>query len=89
MLTEEQLAATLNALSKVERLILCGDPPTAPSHGSEHPFVDIVARLQPDDVSQRFPRVDIGYAELTVPRRQTHEPRGLPIAPSDAPTSCY
>lgn len=70
MLTEEQLAATLDALAGVERLILVGDHRQLPPIGAGRPFVDIVKRLAPDDVERRFPRVAPGYAELTVQRRQ-------------------
>jgi hypothetical protein len=70
MLTEEQLAATLDALKGVERLILVGDPRQLPPIGSGRPFVDIVAHLAPDDVASMFPRVSLGYCELTVRRRQ-------------------
>jgi AAA domain/UvrD-like helicase C-terminal domain len=70
MLTEEQLAATLDALKGVERLILVGDSRQLPPIGSGRPFVDIVARLAPDDVASMFPRVGPGYCELTVRRRQ-------------------
>ncbi len=75
MLTEEQLAATLAALTGVERLILVGDPRQLPPLGSGRPFVDIVARLRPEAVESRFPRVGQGYAELTVRRRQTGQER--------------
>ncbi len=69
MLTEEQLAATLDGLSGVERLILVGDPRQLPPIGAGRPFVDIVNWLAPDDVEARFPRVGESYAELTVRRR--------------------
>ena len=70
MLTEEQLAALLDALSGVDRLVLVGDPRQLPPIGSGRPFVDIVRELEPDGIEHRFPRVGRGYAELTVPRRQ-------------------
>ncbi len=70
MLTEEQLAALLDALSGVERLVLVGDPRQLPPIGSGRPFVDIVRELEPDAIEHRFPRIGRGYAELTVPRRQ-------------------
>ncbi|MBA3635000.1 MAG: AAA family ATPase [Actinomycetota bacterium] len=75
MLTEEQLAAVLNAVTGVERLILVGDPRQLPPIGSGRPFVDIVARLEPNYSEGRFPRVDRGYAELTIRRRQTGRSR--------------
>jgi DNA-binding NarL/FixJ family response regulator len=50
MLTEEALAATLEDLAGVERLILVGDPRQLPPIGAGRPFVDLVARLRPDVV---------------------------------------
>ena len=70
MLTEEQLAALLDALSGVDRLVLVGDPRQLPPIGSGRPFVDIVRELEPDDIEHRFPRIGRGYGKLTVPRRQ-------------------
>ena len=70
MLTEEMIAALLEALSGVHRLIFVGDPRQLPPIGAGRPFADVIARLQPEDVETRFPRVGPGYAELTVPRRQ-------------------
>ena len=70
MLTEEQLAALLDALSGVDRMVLVGDPRQLPPIGSGRPFVDIVRELEPYAIEHRFPRVGRGYAELTVPRRQ-------------------
>ena len=70
MLTEEQLAALLDCLSGVDRLVLVGDPRQLPPIGSGRPFVDIVRKLEPEGIEYCFPRVDRGYAALTVPRRQ-------------------
>lgn len=70
MLTEEQLAAVVDALAGVERLILVGDPRQLPPIGSGRPFVDLVSHLTPDDLEGRFPKVAPSYAELTVSRRQ-------------------
>ncbi len=75
MLTEEQLAAVLQAVTGVERLILVGDPRQLPPIGSGRPFVDMVARLQPDGIEGQFPRVGRGYAELTIRRRQIGQAR--------------
>jgi len=75
MLTEEQLAAVLDAVKDVHRLILVGDPRQLPPIGSGRPFVDIVARLAPKNVGGTFPRVGPGYAELTIRRRQAGEAR--------------
>lgn len=70
MLTEEMLAALLDALKGHKRLILIGDPRQLPPIGSGRPFADIVAHLEPENVDTLFPRVSAGYAELTIPRRQ-------------------
>ncbi len=70
MLTEEQLAALLDGLSGVDRLVLVGDPRQLPPIGSGRPFVDIVRVLEPEGIEHRFPQVDRGYANLTIPRRQ-------------------
>lgn len=94
MLTEEMLAALLDALKRgVHRLILVGDPRQLPPIGAGRPFSDIVRRLAPPDVAARFPRVSMGYAELTVPRRQGGRARsdlrlaawfgGEPIGPAE------
>lgn len=72
MLTEEMLAAVIDALVGVERLVLVGDPRQLPPIGAGRPFVDLVRELAPPDV-QRFPRVADNYAELTVPRRPLDE----------------
>lgn len=93
MLTEEMLAALLQALRGVHRLILIGDPRQLPPIGTGRPFVDIVRRLAPQGVTEMFPRVAPGYAELTIRRRQAGEERedlqlaewfsGSPIAPGE------
>jgi ATP-dependent exoDNAse (exonuclease V) alpha subunit len=70
MLTEEQLAALIDALANVERLVLVGDPRQLPPIGAGRPFVDIVNDLAPEGVETAFPRCSSGYAELTVLRRQ-------------------
>ncbi|WP_070411119.1 ATP-dependent DNA helicase [Pseudomonas lundensis] len=70
MLTEEQLAALLDALKGVERLILVGDPRQLPPIGAGRPYVDIVQYLKPENIDSLFPRVAPGYAELTVAMRQ-------------------
>ena len=75
MLTEEQLAALFDSLTNVERLVLVGDPRQLPPIGAGRPFVDIVKWLEPDNVENLFPRCGIGYAELTIPRRQLGEAR--------------
>lgn len=75
MLTEEQLAALLDAVTRVERLILVGDPRQLPPIGAGRPFVDIVRHLAPNDLAAQTPRCAPGYAELTIPRRQTGQAR--------------
>ncbi|MCL7412853.1 MAG: AAA family ATPase [ANME-2 cluster archaeon] len=70
MLTEEMMGAVLEAISGVHRLIFVGDPRQLPPIGAGRPFVDIIARLRPDNIESKFPCVAKGYAELTVPRRQ-------------------
>ena len=75
MLTEEQLAALIDSLSNVERLVLVGDPRQLPPIGAGRPFVDTVRELDPENVETLFPRCGPGYAELTIPRRQQGETR--------------
>ena len=75
MLTEEQLAAVLDGVSGVDRLVLVGDPRQLPPIGSGRPFVDIVRQLAPEDIETREVKVDRGYAELTIPRRQQGKAR--------------
>ena len=75
MLTEEQLAALIDSLSNVERLVLVGDPRQLPPIGAGRPFVDIVRELEPENVETLFPCCGPGYAQLTIPRRQQDETR--------------
>ena len=75
MLTEEMLAALIQALKGVHWLILIGDPRQLPPIGAGRPFVDIVKYLAPEGVTERFPRVGSGYAELTIRHRQQGEHR--------------
>lgn len=75
MLTEEQLAATLDALRPPSRLILVGDPRQLPPIGTGRPFVDIVRHLAPDETKPTFPIVAPGFAELTVRHRQQGQER--------------
>ena len=70
MLTEEQLAALLDALSSVDRIILVGDPSQLPPIGPGRPFIDIVKLLKPEKFAVNQPRVATGYAELTIGSRQ-------------------
>ena len=75
MLTEDMLGALLDALEGVKRLILVGDPAQLPPIGAGRPFVDIIAKLRPENYESIFPRVATGYAELTIERRQIGEDR--------------
>ncbi len=75
MLTEEQLAALIDSLGNVERLVLVGDPRQLSPIGAGRPFVDIVRELELENVETLFPRCGPGYAELTVPQRQRGEAR--------------
>jgi ATP-dependent exoDNAse (exonuclease V) alpha subunit len=93
MLTEEMLAALIQALKSVQRLILIGDPRQLPPIGAGRPFLDIVKHVTPEGVTAKFPRVGPGYTELTVRRRQGGADRedlqlaewfsGSPIAPGE------
>jgi hypothetical protein len=70
MLTEEMMAALLESLSGVDRLIFVGDYRQLPPIGAGRPFIDIVAQMRPDQFEAGKPRVALGYAELMIPRRQ-------------------
>ena len=70
MLTEAMLAAVLDALDRVDRLVLVGDPRQLPPIGAGRPFLDIVRALTPENAHALFPLVVPGLAELTVVRRQ-------------------
>ncbi len=70
MMTEEMLAATLEAVGGAKRIILVGDHRQLPPIGAGRPFADIVKHLQPDRVEAFFPKVGKGYAELTFNWRQ-------------------
>ncbi|MER7271181.1 AAA family ATPase [Micromonospora carbonacea] len=75
MLTEEQLAALLDALHAPDRLVLVGDPRQLPPIGAGRPFVDLINRLVAESEVPAFPRVTPGYTELTVLRRQAGQVR--------------
>jgi ATP-dependent exoDNAse (exonuclease V) alpha subunit len=93
MLTEEMLAALIQSLKSVHRLILIGDPRQLPPIGAGRPFLDIVKHLAPQGITEKFPRVGASYAELTIRRRQGGADRedlrlaewfsGSPIAPGE------
>lgn len=78
MLTEEQLAALLDALGPIDRLILVGDHRQLPPIGTGRPFFDITQRLKPEtststpmgDEDSFRPLTGPAYAELTKNMRQ-------------------
>ncbi|MCL2876506.1 MAG: ATP-dependent RecD-like DNA helicase [Betaproteobacteria bacterium] len=70
MLTEEQLAALLDAVESVDRLVLVGDPKQLPPIGAGRPYVDIVNFLKPANIDSLRTRVVGSFAELTVTMRQ-------------------
>ena len=70
MLTEEQLAALLDAVESVDRLVLVGDPKQLPPIGAGRPYVDIVNFLKPTNIESLRTRVGNCFAELTVTMRQ-------------------
>ena len=74
MLTEDQLAATLDAIetTAVERLVLVGDPRQLPPIGAGRPFVDIVRYLTDGDAVAGDRALD-GFAELKIVRRQIQQ----------------
>ena len=75
MLTEEQLAALIDALGVVDRVVLVGDPSQLPPIGAGRPFVDIVKLLKPAKFKIGKPRIANGYAELTIGSRQKGKDR--------------
>ncbi|RYY50606.1 MAG: hypothetical protein EOO06_03360 [Chitinophagaceae bacterium] len=70
MLTEEQLAAVLDALGPADRIILVGDYRQLPPIGTGRPFVDIVNLLKPDTFVDADIKAGPAYAELRQIRRQ-------------------
>ena len=62
MLTEDQVAALVDALPASARLIFVGDPRQLPPIGAGRPFVDLIAHLEQQHGGR-------GVAELTVRRR--------------------
>ncbi|WP_431045217.1 AAA family ATPase [Streptomyces sp. P1-3] len=73
MLTEDMLAALLDAVDVTDRLVLVGDPRQLPPIGAGRPFVDLERRRRPNDMP--WPRIAPGWAELTVLRRQQGQDR--------------
>lgn len=70
MLTEDQLASLLSAVTGYERMILVGDSRQLPPIGVGRPFVDIINLLRPERFDPPQFKVGRGYAELTVRMRQ-------------------
>ena len=62
MLTEDQLAALVDALAVSAKLIFVGDPRQLPPIGAGRPFVDLISYLEREHGGR-------GIAELTVRRR--------------------
>ncbi len=83
MLTEDTLAAVIGTFGGgVKRLILVGDPAQLPPIGAGRPFADLVAHLDPSDLSE-----DEDLDDLEVRRgalaRLTHEVRTVRGQQSD------
>ena len=78
MVTEDMLAAVIDALKAPKRIILVGDHRQLPPIGAGRPLVDLARELRPwdDDMESPFPRVGRNYAELTVHRRQAETGKG-------------
>jgi hypothetical protein len=70
MLTEDQLASLLSAVTGYERMILVGDSRQLPPIGVGRPFVDLIDLLRPEQFDPPQQRVGRGYAELTIRMRQ-------------------
>jgi ATP-dependent exoDNAse (exonuclease V) alpha subunit len=70
MMTEEMLAAVLEAIGGAKRIILVGDHRQLPPIGPGRPFADMVAHVQPERIESIFPKVAKAYAELTLNWRQ-------------------
>lgn len=69
MLTEEMLAALLDAVAGVERLILAGDHRQLPPIGAGRPFVDLIGYFKARESGDLGPTA---IAELSISRR--HRP---------------
>ncbi|MDP9605546.1 UNVERIFIED_ORG: hypothetical protein J2W38_005360 [Variovorax paradoxus] len=83
MLTEDMLTAVLSTFtSRVQRLILVGDPAQLPPIGAGRPFADLVAHLDPiADFDDEDP--DDVVARRTALARLRHEVRNFQGAASD------
>lgn len=71
MLTEEMLAATIQNIKGVQRLILVGDYRQLPPIGAGRPFFDIVNYIKPENIEKEFPLVSDSFIELKASARQT------------------
>lgn len=82
MLTEEMLAALFDALTGVDRLILCGDHRQLPPIGAGRPFADLVRHLAdraaPPTAGLGETAYGGGIAYLTIGRRQRGKSTGAP-----------
>ncbi|MCH8332249.1 MAG: AAA family ATPase [Bacteroidetes bacterium] len=73
MLTEDQLAAVIDCLVDVDRIILVGDPRQLPPIGTGRPFADIIERLRPESLNPDDSRIGKGYTELNIIFRQSDD----------------
>ena len=73
MLTEDMLAAIVDALPTNCRLILVGDPYQLPPIGAGCPFVDIIEYLERE-------KSGTGVSKLSTPRRQIEEEEGESVS---------
>ncbi len=71
MVTEDMLAAVIDALKAPKRIILVGDHRQLPPIGAGRPLVDLAREFQPEGLETVFPKVGDGYTELIVGVRQT------------------
>jgi hypothetical protein len=76
MLTEDMLAAVVDAIPENCRLILVGDPNQLPPIGAGCPFVDIIEYLKREHAGA-------GVGELNTPRRQSGDTEQPALARSD------
>ncbi|HPA73774.1 MAG TPA: AAA family ATPase, partial [Spirochaetota bacterium] len=83
MLTEDQLAAVIDAIMDYDRLILVGDPRQLPPIGTGKPFVDMVSFLKPVVVTSGEPVTGKGYAELVEIFRQGRNGDSIPATPDE------
>lgn len=70
MLTEDMLAALCDSLVPPSRLVLVGDPRQLPPIGAGRPFVDLEKAGRVRHETGAWPQVALGWAALTVLRRQ-------------------